>query len=88
MAEKELAKLNVTYSIGDRFRTTGGGKVIMSKVDSSHVALISLANGKRWSSNYEYTVKDESLITQKELCHISLGCRITRYWDNRTKEKV
>ena len=86
-ATKDLDALEVTYSIGDRFRN-GTEKAILVNIIgcgvSVNVALVRLSSGRSW--NYPFLAKRINEITKEEM-GTTLGC-LTRYWDNRKKEQV
>ena len=88
-AEKKLADLEVTYSIGDRFLFRcydSKQKLIMSKM-GDRVGLIELSTGQNWGHNNNANVKDEHCITEKEMNFIWNSDSCTRYWDSQKKVK-
>lgn len=89
-AEKKLKALEVTYSIGDRFRDNlrdNGKCILIRATKNNEVVMAGLKDG-----NYYHTkpvkVKNDTRVTQKELDGICSDCDFTRYWDNRKKVKV
>jgi hypothetical protein len=91
-AKAELEKLEVTYSIGDRFVMSQRGSsyegqkfIIVESDDGKGVKLASLRDGERWA--YKQDVKDTRRITSDEFNKIGDNKDFTRYWDARKKEK-
>ncbi|KKK80065.1 hypothetical protein LCGC14_2827220 [marine sediment metagenome] len=85
---KELEALEVTYSIGDRFKD-GASKVILvniigSGIVENNVALVRLGSGRSW--NYPFRARYSDKITKEEM-GTTIGC-LTRYWDNKKKIRV
>ena len=83
-AERELEKLEVTYSIGDRFIITVG-KFILVQCEARMVALVALHNGNRFNSPTKVT--NVNNITPEEfgrMCYYNP----TRYWDARKGERI
>ncbi len=82
-AEKELAKLEVTYSIGDRFKTNSM-KHILGQIKGHKVAMFNLRNGFSHSGEVvgEVVVDDVHAMTEKDLLRCCT-CNPVRYWDSR-----
>lgn len=78
-AEAELEKLNVTYSIGDRFMYNRR-KYLLSANGDNRCILVNLSNGCVFSGSH--TCGDLYRITEEEFERITLGKAFTRYWDN------
>ncbi len=87
-AKCKLNDLEVTYSIGDRFKC-GDDKCILALAQGSQhnplVIMVTLVNGIR--HNDPKTVYDINKITSSELSEIC-NCTPTRYWDNRKKVRI
>lgn len=86
-AKKELAALEVTYSVGDRFKSRD--KYILACTDTNYnVHLVNLAHGSHLSNSTR--VENTKRITQSEFNRI-LASNLpdpVRYWDARKKVKV
>lgn len=85
-AEAKLEALEVTYSIGDRFRTVSGTKCILVVCGGGFVVMIDLRNGSCWGVG-KTKVKDAYSITSEEFSKIS-ATTFYRYWDNRKQVNV
>lgn len=80
-AKKDLANLEVFYSIGDRFEMNGN-KYILVEGESGQVTLSRLADGSRWRSPVPVVLVNR--ITLDEWYHIACGEyleSLTRYWN-------
>ncbi len=86
-AKAELAKSEVTYSIGDRFKWSQKQKLILAKMNDT-VGLIELDTGGNWGNNHSGVVVDVRSITPKEMGKIWNSNSVTRYWDNRKQKRV
>ena len=82
--EKQIADSEVTYSIGDRFKTAQE-KVILVQVWSGvyKYAFARLSTGECW--NECFPASDPERITKEEIGSI-MGC-LDRYWDARRQCK-
>lgn len=87
-AEKELALAKkalsdeVTYSIGDRFKTEGGNKYILCPPKSGgYVEIFSLDAGTRCEPCIK--VSDVYRIPAERLTTVLGEWGLTRYWDSR-----
>ncbi len=82
-AKRELAGLEVTYSIGDRFKKQGRKYIIVIQTEGYRsVAMAGLACGCLIYGSKE--VKDTDRITQIEFACVADSGYI-RYWDARKK---
>ncbi len=88
---KELSNLEVTYSIGDRFRGENDSKYMLLE----HNEFLLMANLKTGRSNSNAKVflpreKREKLTKSdvEDVLYSHKICDFTRYWDNRKKERV
>ena len=87
-AERKLEELKVTYSVGDRFLTFAGSKVLLAKVHSGaglRVVMIDLTTGVQHNSPEPVCCFYK--ITKEELAPLCL-CKPVRYWDSRKKVKT
>lgn len=85
-AQAELAEMEVTYSIGDRFKRQGQ-KAILAKM-CGKIGLIQLPDGLNWGKNCvsETRVVNENRISEKEMDSI-WNSGWSRYWNSQKKEK-
>lgn len=84
-AERELKKLEVTYSIGDRFRRDINEKWILAVGPDSKVVFVGMRRGC-WA-NGSHKVECNTRITKSEFEAMSFR-GLARYWDNRKGVKV
>lgn len=80
-AKKELAKLEVTYSIGDRFKYIGrsGEKCILVATSGTTATIVSLVDGRKIGK--PYCVGSFKKITSSEYDEIRDCGAFTRYWN-------
>ena len=78
-AESELAKLETTYSIGDRFVNSAGTKRILVARTDSNCQRVQWTELKSGHSS-DFHVKNWDCITSEEISYFLPGYR--RYWDN------
>ena len=88
--EREYVGLEVTYSIGDKFKMGRGQRKVMiiaipQEDNRNTVLLIILADGSFRAASKTH-VKNIFEITECEFNHISHGENLVRYWDNDKKE--
>jgi hypothetical protein len=76
-------ELEVTYSIGDRFKK-GSSKYILCSDGNSKIHFVNLKQGT--GAGEPMLVEDIELVTIDELRRI-WNTHLTRYWDNRKQEK-
>ena len=86
-AKKELEALEVTYSIGDRFKDGNENKkmlVVVCGIGSSkkEIRVVDMKTGHTWG----FIANNIKKITKYELSGL-LGS-FTRYWDNRKQERI
>ena len=84
-AEKRLTGLEVTYSIGDRFRYSCRGRtrkfILTGHNNGSTFIMSELSNGVEYNSPVK--VKDNTKITQREINSTICGFdSFVRYWNN------
>jgi hypothetical protein len=86
-AKRKRDELEVTYSIGDRFRHNGDKHILARGEKRDDITMINLRNGEAWS--HERPAKDMVRITQPELDTVLSTGKGTfiRYWDARKKER-
>lgn len=83
-AKKSLAELDVTYSMGDRFKRNGDKYLLTATPkDFKHVLLVNLTDGCYWGNGW--VVKNCDKITQEEMNYVCDCDHFTRYWDSRKK---
>ena len=87
-SERDLDALEVTYSIGDRFKYGTSRKFMLSDSDKNNrIAMVGLNNGIRY--NTSWAVGDVGMITTREMNGmLSYFSSFTRYWDARKGCKV
>ncbi len=79
-AEKRLTDLEVTYSIGDRFKDKDGNKFILLATDTNVATLGELESGWAGEKRHRINTRNFWVITEKEMGSVIEG--LTRYWDN------
>ena len=80
-AESKLAELEVTYSIGDRFRLER--KILLAQLPHGEAGMIELDTGRLWGGHHA-KIKDLERITEDELANIH-NSAYTLYWDFQSK---
>ena len=84
VAKKNLAALEVTYSIGDRFQRDGNKYILIATATRS-IVMGKLSDGCRWGP--VISVLNCNRIIQSEF-NQEWGPSFCRYWDNRKKVHV
>ena len=86
-AKKELKGLEVTYSIGDRFKYNGRKFILADSESSYKVGMVGLKDGIFY--NHPSQVENFQQITSEEMGRM-LACSgsFVRYWDSRKKVKT
>ena len=81
-AKEQLAKLDITYSAGDRFTFQNGRKAMLTSIGYNEVIMITLDKGTYWG-NTRSKFNDVDAISESEFAHILQVENFKRYWDNR-----
>ncbi len=92
-AQKELGALEVTYSIGDRFKYNDEKFLLVEDCWHGNVTAVKLSTGGALNSPYKVSTLDADpstlVITKEQMEHIIHGFdSAVRYWDNRKKVRV
>ena len=85
-AKRKRDELEVTYSIGDRFKDGAGQKAILVKSGHNQVSFNYLSGGEMFAG--PCGTRDLVRVTRMEMRLLDNCLRyFTRYWDARKKER-
>ena len=87
-AKKELAKLEVTYSIGDRFISRSGSKYMIVGAQAGDVLMASMGTGFSHTKPVKYEYDENCNAFGTATFDRLSPTHLIRYWDNRKGVKV